>query len=129
MKSPRLLLSLLGLGLAATAAPRAAHATGVVQRGQFCTTVTAGRCTDDAAALSHNHTAIYWVSLDNAHGAEVHLTIVWSLDGHVVHRQNIVTRGRATWAMQPLRSANAVSVSILDESGTQLHTDQATISH
>ena len=98
-----------------------------VVRGQFTDRVEANHPVGDATALHNARTAVYFIELDNRNGHQIHLTVVWSLDGHEVHRQNVVTTGRATWVFQPLHHAHQVSVSVLNEAGQQIHTDQATL--
>src|SRR4051812_6201730 len=96
---------LIGLGmgalLATLATPATARADGVVTRGQFTDRVEHNRPVGDASALTGARRAVYFIELDNPHGAEVQLTIVWRVNGREAARGRIVTHGRATWAFHP----------------------------
>lgn len=120
-------LAALSVALPIVAASATAFADPPVTRGQFTDHVVGGHPVGDATALHGARTAVYFLELDNHSGAEIHLTVVWSLDGHEAHRQDVVTHGRSTWVFQPLHHAHQVSVSVLDAAGHQVHADSATL--
>ncbi len=101
----------------------AAWGDGVsVVRGQFTDRVEAGRPQGDAAAAAHGRDMVFWMEVANR-GAPAEVTVVWSVDGHEVHRQQLEV-GHAprwrTWASLHHRAGD-VSVQVLDASGAPLH--------
>jgi hypothetical protein len=113
--------------LSATALATTSFADPPVVRGQFTDRVEHGRPVGDANAAAQGRQIWYWIELDNHDLREITLTLVWRADGHEVFRQHIVTRGRATWAFYPRRHIHTIAVSVLDATGHQVHTDEATL--
>ena len=113
------------------ASPALGDGTITVTRGQFTDRVENRLPVGNAAALTGLRQAIYWLELRNDTHAQGQVTLVWNVDGHVIHREPLTvldTHVMRTWAYLPLHhSTHAISVQVLGPDGAQIFTDQTNL--